>query len=304
MITIPAPAKVNLALRILVREASGFHQLETLFLALDFADVLVVSSTADRKVGGPGTVSLTVDGPPVGPVEENLVYRAAAAFLDRARIQDHVEVRLLKKIPPGAGLGGGSSDAGSTLRAIKALFPGRLGASEVLEVGHRLGSDVPFFLGPSPMAFAWGRGNRILPVKPLPPRPVILALPPLEVGTASAYSLLADSRRAEGWESPPMILPEDLVGSWQAVEAFAHNDFETVIFREYPLLARIRSAMGETGPRISLLCGSGAALFALYDREDQAAEALTSLKPQFPRTRFVLTRTLTRNPEPRLEPGG
>ncbi len=203
-----APAKVNLRLRVLAREDSGYHQIETLFQALDFGDEVEVAE-GDRGI------RLEVEGMDVGPVEENLAYRAAVSFLDRLRGDGGVSIRLRKRVPPGAGLGGGSSDGAAVLRLLAALHPGAVGEEALLEIAAGLGADVPFFLAPSPLALAWGRGDRILPLSPLPPRPVLLALPPLAVDTPGAYGML-DEVRGSGWAAGPALLRR-VPASWQEV---------------------------------------------------------------------------------------
>ncbi len=294
MLTVHAPAKVNLLLRVLAREASGFHQLETVFASLEFGDTLALAPT-------PAGVSLISRSPEMGPVDENLAYRAAVAFLEKADVEGGVEIRLEKRIPVGGGLGGGSSDAAATLRGLQGLYPGALAPEEVLSLAGSLGSDVPFFLCRSPLALAWGRGQRLLPLPPLPPAPILLALPPVAVPTAGAYSLLAKaregtttSRETRGEASRPepvQVLPVESLSSWEGLSALAQNDFEQVVFPAYPLLGRLRKALQETNPLLSLLSGSGAALFAVYVQEKEAHDGKAFMEERFPGTRFALTRT-------------
>jgi hypothetical protein len=188
-----------------------------------------------------------------------------------------VEIHLEKRIPVGGGLGGGSSDAAAALRGLQALFPAALTPEEVLRIAGSLGSDVPYFLCGSPLALAWGRGDRLLPLPPPPPAPVLLALPPVAVATAEAYRLLAAARR-EGSRlqeirreasrpGPPRLLSVETLSSWDGLSALAGNDFEEVILPAHPLLRRLREALRETSPLLSLLSGSGACLFAVYGGE-------------------------------------
>ena len=299
MLKLHCPAKVNLFLRILAREESGFHQLESLFAALELGDTLHLSR-------GPSGIALHCEGPPEGPPEQNLVYRAAGAFLDRGGVSEGVEIHLEKRIPVQAGMGGGSSDAAATLRGLATLYPDRLGEDELLELARGLGSDVPFFLASAPLALAWGRGDRVLPLTPLPPAPVLLALPPQGVPTASAYDLLARHRSATSPMVPRGILDLSELSTWEGVTALAANDFEEVIFSAHPLLERIRKALEETGSRFSLLSGSGSALFAVYRGEEEAQWAKDGMEAQFPEVRFVLSRTLGEilapSPEGGVEP--
>ncbi|MBT8396135.1 MAG: 4-(cytidine 5'-diphospho)-2-C-methyl-D-erythritol kinase [Gemmatimonadetes bacterium] len=293
MLTLHAPAKVNLFLRVLAREPSGYHQLETLFCSLEFGDTLLL----ERKESG---ISLEMDGPDICPPEENLVYRAARAFLRVRGEGDGVRIVLRKRIPTGAGLGGGSSDAGATLLGLTDLFPGRVDEVQLMSMAKRLGSDVPFFLARSSLALARGRGDRVRALQPLPPAPALLALPPLTVGTPHAYGLLARSREGlkPGHEARTFSAGD--FSSWDALRALARNDFEDVIFQEYPTLRPIREALEETGPVLSLLSGSGSALFGVFSDETEALGAESVLAPKFPETRFVLTRTQSRWADPRL----
>ncbi len=297
MLTIRAPAKVNLALRVMAREESGFHQLETLFAALAFGDEL----TLER--GGQG-VTLDIDGPPMGSPEDNLVYRAARGFLTRGGIEEGVKIHLKKRIPMQAGLGGGSSDAAATLRAMDYLFPGAVAPEELTAMSRELGSDVPFFFSPSPLALAWGRGDRVTPLPPLPSAPTLLALPPVGMETPRAYGLLARHREETGGHRVAGLLSLEDLSRWEGVASFAANDFEDVIFPVHPLLGRLRTALQGTAPRFSLLSGSGSALFAVYRHEGEASAALDRLRAAFPETRFILTRTLERRPELPLPSGG
>ncbi len=288
MLKLHAPAKVNLFLRILAREDSGFHQLETLFCALDLGDSLSLSRA-------PTGIALYTDGPAMGPPEENLVYRAARAFLERGGIREGVELHLKKRIPVESGLGGGSSDAATTLRGLAALFPGRVPEEGILELARGLGADVPFFLSPSPLALAWGRGERVLPLPPLPPAPTLLAFPPMGVSTSSAYGMLASGREPAPGRTPAVILSLQALSTWEGVAALSMNDFEEVVFPAFSLLERIRKAMEETGALFSLLSGSGSALFAVYRGEDEAGWARDGMEAQFPEVRFLLSRTLGGN---------
>jgi 4-diphosphocytidyl-2-C-methyl-D-erythritol kinase len=280
-----APAKVNLALRILDREASGYHQLESLFLALDFGDSLRVSRGDDG-------VSLSVLGPDVGPVESNLAYRAALGFLELARLRGGVELRLEKRIPPRSGLGGGSSDAAATLRALQAMHPGRVTSADLTELAGELGADVPFFLSSSPLALAWRRGDRLLPLPPLPSAPVVLAFPPFGVETSRAFGWLDRHRECHPAPTASLILERDPFTDWESVASFAKNDFEPVVLEAHPTLERLLTAMRETRPELALLSGSGSATFAVYADESGAAASAAALKEEFTDTTFHLTRTL------------
>lgn len=283
-----APAKVNLHLRILGRRPDGFHDLETLFQAVDLCDEVTLTP-------GPPGVRLAVEGPDLGPLEENLAYRAAQGFLSAAGLSGDVgvSIRLRKVIPAGAGLGGGSSDAGAVLRGMRALWPGRADGSAVDALATGLGSDVPFFLGESGLAVGTGRGEVLEPRPPLPTGHLVLVLPPVHVATGGAYAALARAR--EG--GPP---PEPAGWRWEAptwadVVARAANDFQSVIAPVHAEVADSLTALEAAGARPALLSGSGAACFGVFtgEGEARAAAARVSAELSWP---ALAVRTLERLP--------
>lgn len=296
MIRIKAPAKVNLFLRIMAREESGFHQLETLFQALELGDSLTI------RPGG-RDIALRLDGPPLGTPEENLSYRAARGFRRLAGLEEGVEIHLKKKVPIRAGLGGGSSDAAAVLRVMDTLFPGQVNRKDLLSLAAELGSDVPFFLASSPLALAWGRGQRLLPLSCLPRAPVLVAVPPEGVSTADAYGWLARAREGESAVPRPALHDLRALSDWDAVGQLTENDFERVVFTSHPLLGRLKEAMEGMGSRFALLSGSGSALFAVFREEKEARDAAVRLQASFSGTRFLLTHTLERLPDPIPPPG-
>lgn len=288
-VRLDAPAKVNLWLRVLAREASGFHTLETLFCALGLADTLEVRR-AERGI------ALEVEGGiDTGPPERNLVVRAAERFFDALGEAPAVQIRLCKRIPSAAGLGGGSSDAAAALRALNALHGEPLSPQALLRMGARLGSDVPFFLCGSPLALAWGRGERLLALPPLPPRPVLVAHPGVAMPTAEAFQRLAE-RRDPTPEPTGCAFGWDTLSDWSRIAERAENDFEPGADERIPSLATAKRWMRAEGADIVLLAGSGAAMFGVFHGEasrDAAGERLR-------KAGFACwnTETLTTLPEP------
>jgi len=272
-VELAAPAKVNLRLRILAREESGYHALETVFCALSLADRVVVAR------GDPG-IRLTVDGGiDVGPPERNLAVRAAERFHREVGAAPAVDLHLTKRIPAAAGLGGGSSDAAAVLRALNALHGDPLPRAALLQMAIELGADVPFFLCGSPYALAWGRGERVMPLPPLPPRPVLVAHPGEAMPTAEAFREVA-ALRGGAYAPEAALLDPDALGSWDGVAGLACNDFEPVVLRRIPALAAGLAAMREAGARIALLAGSGSSIFGVFDSieaRDAAAGPLDAL---------------------------
>jgi 4-diphosphocytidyl-2-C-methyl-D-erythritol kinase len=290
-----AHAKLNLSLVVLAREASGFHQIETLFCALDLADELHITAgrAGDRPPVELEVVAADEAGTPpdLGPPERNLAYRAALLFHERTAIAGSARIRLEKRIPAGGGLGGGSSDAAAVLRALNGLHGEPLDRDALLDLGARLGSDVPFFLAGAVLARAGGRGGRLMPLPPLPAAAVVLAMPAVAVSTPAAYQALA-ATRGSGWVCPPALL-EAAPAGWDGIRAGPGNDFEDVVFRELPLLGELRDALLESGADVARMTGSGSTIFGVFRDEAAADRARSALANAFEDTRFLLTRTRT-----------
>ncbi len=281
-----APAKVNLHLRILAREESGFHQLETLFCAIDLCDEIVLAPA-------PPGLRLLVHGPDLGPPEKNLVIRAAQAFQEATAIEPGLEISLLKRIPAGAGLGGGSSDAAAMLRGLNTMYGRPLSQGALLDIAAKLGSDVPFFMCGSPLALAWGRGERLLALPSLPAAPVLLVLSAFEISTPVAYKALADHRRNEPSPVASAVQRLGSLASWSGVADIAQNDFETVIFSMHPQLGDIKTELLDQGAIVALLSGSGSALFAVFPDEETLATVGPLIEEHFPGTRAISASTIS-----------
>ncbi len=278
-----APAKVNLLLRVLAREEGGYHRIETLFQMLEWGDLVRVEPTASDSL------ELVVEGPDPSDPEDNLAVRAAEGFMRAVGSPSGVRINLEKRIPPGAGLGGGSSDAAAVLRCLSALAEPVPDRDRILQVAGELGADVPFFLAPSPLCLGWGRGDRLLPLSPLPEAEIVLVLPDFHVSTAEAY-------RSLGEDLPPeraRILPGAEGLGWEEVVGLAENDFERVVLRDHPELGRIRDRLAGEGARPVRLSGSGGALFGVFP-PGEGAPAAEAVEPELPegwRVRVTRSRT-------------
>jgi 4-diphosphocytidyl-2-C-methyl-D-erythritol kinase len=276
----------------------GFHRLETLFQAVSLEDTVTVEAAPDRGV------DFTCRNGNVGPPAGNLVVRAAEAFRAATGATGGLRIRLDKRIPVGAGLGGGSSDAGATLRALNQLHGFPLGPDELGRIGVGLGADVPFFTGKAGYALGEGRGERLTPLPPLPPRTVILGLPRVHVATGPAYGALA-RKRAEGASAPSgPVFERGLPADWDGVIASAVNDFEAVVPEASPPVAEALGSLRKAGAPLALLSGSGGAVFGLPWGPDSAA-CLASLRASAPGVRWEAVETLAALPEPEeVVPGG
>lgn len=274
MITAPARAKINVRHRVLERDGTGFHGVETLLLRTSLADDVGIEES-------PGGIALEVEGPESAGVptdSENLCWRAAAAFLaaafPRARARPGLRIALEKRIPAGGGLGGGSADAAAVLRLLQTRY-GRLTDRELLSLAGEIGTDVPFGVLDVPMALGWERGRRLLPLRPPPPAPGLLVLPAIRVSTPEAYGWLADARSGPAGGASVLPGPTRLA-EWDVLGRLARNDLEAPVFARHPELAAARSELEATRPRIVGMTGSGSAFFAIYEDDearDRAADA-------------------------------
>ncbi len=272
MTTLPCPAKLNRCLAVLGRRADGFHELELVTTVLDG-----VPELTDTLAGEPAAeLSLTITGPAgsgLSADESNLVLRAWRLLEDAAGRCLPAALTLEKRIPTGAGLGGGSSDAATALRLGNTLFDLGLGADHLLRKAARLGSDVPLFLlGGTVLGL--GRGERVFPLRPIPLEPILLVHPGLHVATPSVYRTLQDV----GYPFPEAIgsLPAGLAPPWR-------NDLTGAALWVCPPLAEVRDALLASGGD-PLLCGSGSCWAARYDsaaNRDSAAEKLQASHPEW-----------------------
>jgi 4-diphosphocytidyl-2-C-methyl-D-erythritol kinase len=264
---VAAQAKVNLSLRVGRRRDDGYHDLETIFARIELADDVVV------RVLRSG-MTLTVGGnPSLHDVEKNLATRAARAYMDAAQWPAGCGIHIEKRIPVGAGLGGGSSDAAAVLRALDTLSPQPLGTARLTKTAAALGADVPFFTHDMPMAVGTGKGEILEPVTPLPPRWLALVMPRFPVATADAYAWL-DAYRAElgTVPSPDSSGVTEHAGDWNTLAQRATNDFEPVVDARHPEIAAHRRALRDAGAFLALMSGTGSAVFGVFDeRPDGAA---------------------------------
>jgi 4-diphosphocytidyl-2-C-methyl-D-erythritol kinase len=271
-------AKINLDLRILAREDDGFHQLETIFQRISLSDV--IDLRVHRGVG----ITLTSNRPIGVGVEQNLAWRAATAY--RTAVgwpspEHAITISLHKMIPMGAGLGGGSADAGAVLRALNALNPAPLADHALFTLAATLGADVPFLTTSVPCALAWGRGERLLALPPLPVRHVHLATFRDGVNTAHAYRDLA-AARITGRIAPvgSALLDVQTLSSWATLQRNSRNDFEIPVFALRPDIAAVHAAWAAAAPQALVrMSGSGATVFAVADTHPDAFHAAAARWP-------------------------
>lgn len=281
-VTVQAHAKINLLLRVLAREDTGFHGLETLFCRLGLSDELVAERTR-----GDG-VTIEVAGAGTGPEDENLAVRAARLVVGALRTPIGVHLSLTKRIPVGAGLGGGSSDAAAALQAVNALAGHAVPRHELLQLAARLGADVPFLFSGAPLALAWGHGERLLALPPLPSAPVLLVSPPTPVATAEAYRWL-DEARPDPPRRGAVALDIEALSSWGSIARMSGNDFESPVFGRHPDIRAAFEAVAGSRPLICRMTGSGSTIFGVYRSSRERDDAAMMLGRKF--GRIVVTET-------------
>lgn len=296
--SVRAPAKLNLGLRIVGRRPDGYHLLESIFVPLDLADELTLRVEPARRT----RVLLTVEGgpPELETDDRNLAVRAATAFFDSAGQPAEVQVTLTKKIPVGAGMGGGSSDAGSVLRALASGHPQAVSAPRLAALAASLGADIPYFLDPRP-ALVRGIGEQIEPIAGFPALPVVVATPQPPLRTADVFrawdgppsggsvraglaltpaepgrrmpslSALWNGGGGDRAEEPdPRVSLEASPSDWRELLV---NDLEDTAADLQPGVARLRIEIERSGARAVGMSGSGPTIFGLFGSAEEARAA-------------------------------
>src|SRR3954470_2317859 len=283
-LTVRAHAKVNLDLRVLGVRTDGYHELRTVFQAIELHDTLVCS---DRP--GPFTLKCRTAGVPLDA--GNLVWKAAAALwtaLGRAGGIRDTTITIEKKIPVEAGLGGGSADAAAALMGLARLWGG-VPMTLLRDVGGTIGADVPFFLSGG-TALGLGRGEEIYPLVDLPPHFVVIVRPPFGVSTAEAYGWYDEDRasgqRDENREFQQLPVP------WPSRAAQMVNDLEPAVMRRHQEIGPLKQLLRDAGATAAAMSGSGSAVFGLFRGRQAAEKAVKPLSRNG--ARALVTRTVSR----------
>lgn len=255
-----SPAKINLGLNVLGRRDDGYHDLESIFVAVDFGDEITIE---------PGRSLDVVCTPPVtGSITDNLVYQAADRYrMLIGREHEGAKITVTKRIPTGAGLGGGSSNAATVLLGLQERWGTH---ADVSSLAASLGSDVPFFLN-GPVAYVTGRGEYISTLDARLPWIILLVLPDIHISTEDAFSTLGITER-RGAMRLDKLLPHALDNKGVLREHFT-NDFERTIFTQHPVLSTIKTQLVEQGAFYASMSGSGSAMYGLFTSVDIAEQA-------------------------------
>lgn len=272
MSTYQAPAKINLSLRVQnkVRE-DGYHNVDILMAPIDLYDTLDFHNSR--------TTTIKCDTPGVPTDESNLVFKAVREFEKVYGRKAKQRITLTKRIPHGAGLGGGSSDAAFTLLAINEILGTNYELEELSTMAAALGSDVPYFLTPT-ICRCKGRGEIVTPVPELAgwSSPIVLLKPAFGVSTPTAYKGLTCSKRIKGISYGPQKVDDITLV----------NDLERPVFAKFPILARMKHwLLEQPGTRAALMSGSGSTMFALTETPEQAVEIAARAKAELDPTLFT-----------------
>jgi 4-diphosphocytidyl-2-C-methyl-D-erythritol kinase len=279
MLILKTPAKINWSLYVLDKREDGYHNVISLMHCIGLYDTLTFEHSDKIELFADMDV----------PGEQNLVYRAVLAFQRHAGIKKGVKISLKKEIPSGAGLGGGSSDAACTLRGLNAFWGLEMPAAELKKIGAELGSDVPFFFD-CPMAIAEGRGEILTPVKIDIPYTLLIIKPDLSISTSWAYKTLAAKRRTKAAENSQegnkeltkvvdkldnikLIYRALEQGNTSLLGSKIYNDFEHIVIENYSVVGFLRGRLLKAGAILSMMSGSGSAVFGLFENMDKARAA-------------------------------
>ena len=270
-LTIPAFAKINLNLRVLAKRTDGYHEIDTVFQTVSLHDTLKFAVTDAAEI------AFNCDDRAMPAGEDNLVVRAARALQNRFAVSRGARIRLEKRIPAQAGLGGGSSDAAMTLLGLSHLWQLKATTEDLHQLAVGLGADVPFFL-----SGGTGRGTGIgEQIESLPDAPqmfLIIVKPNAQVATVTAYETL-DERCLTTPDAAPILFTSETKQICNAADlASLQNDFEVIAFELEPEIARGRDALLKAGARVARLSGSGSGVFGIFDSKDAQRRAIQAIE--------------------------
>jgi 4-diphosphocytidyl-2-C-methyl-D-erythritol kinase len=271
-------AKINLGIEILGKRLDGYHEIRTLFQSINVFDLLsFFPSTHDDII-------LRGDDDSIPWDETNLIHQAASLLKEKHAVKKGVEIRVKKNIPAGKGLGGGSSNAAMTLAALNKAWGIDLAKDALMDIGAQLGADVPFFFEGG-LCLGQGRGEALFPQEDQNPLFCVLILPAVSISTGVVYERFCASLTSQDKDSKiiKFLNSHDL--------GFLENDLEETVFRTHPQIKAIKRLIQEQGSELTLMSGSGSAVFGLFRQRRMAMKALRTLSNE---NTVVLTETLSR----------
>lgn len=264
-ITMNAYAKINLGLDVLRKRPDGYHDVCMIMQSLDLHDTITIDKTDTGEI----TLQTNLSFLPID--KNNLIYKAAALFLETIHEKCGLSIKLEKRIPVAAGLAGGSSDAAATLKGLNELFDADMSQEELMKLGVQIGADVPYciMLG---TALSEGIGEVLTTLSPMPDCHILLVKPDISVSTKYVYENLKLSDHINHPDIPKMQVALDK-GDLNTLTKSMDNILQTVTVKEYPIISEIKSKMSELGASVSLMSGSGPTVFGVYKNHDLAQNA-------------------------------
>ena len=280
-----APAKVNLYLNVLNRRPDGFHNIETIFEKIDLCDEITLRR---RKRG----IKLLCQQKDLPRDKKNLAYQAAEVLLKRATGAGGVEIRISKKIPLAAGLGGGSSDAACVLLGLNKLLACNLGQRQLHQMAQKLGADVPFFLLRQSRAIGRGKGEKLSPLRLRRRNWYVLVIPRLRVSSRKMYQALKIALT-----KPPfnvkIILHALEEGNLSSLNKNTYNSFEPILIKKYKQVLEIKKALESSGACATLMSGSGPCVFGIAKTGKEAVDISEKLKGRGRDWQVIIAKTYT-----------
>ena len=300
-IELRSPAKINLHLEIGPLMNNGFHDLCSIFQIVSLSDTVLIRSLKD-------TNNCRVIGDFSCSQEKNLAYRACRLFCEHTGLDNGVEIRIDKKIPEGAGLGGGSSNAATVLIGMNRLFSAGLSDKELSALGSQLGSDIPFFCR-GPLALVQGRGDIVEPIEFARIIPIVMVFPNFSVSTADAYrwfDAMNDGKTAVKGEDGKInfsLSAEKAVNMYNGcIESWKYfNSFTPVLEKRFPRIRELKEKFQDFGASFTEVSGSGSSMFALFNDYKIAEECANSLKGEKDLKQVLTIETLARFPSSILQ---
>jgi 4-diphosphocytidyl-2-C-methyl-D-erythritol kinase len=258
-IKVESPSKINIGLNVVEKRNDGFHNLQTVFYPLLLADKLVFQKSDNLK--------LISDSKKIEELNDNLILEAIKLIENETGLKIKVKISLEKNIPIGAGLGGGSSNAAATLKGINKLYELKLDYKNISDLALKLGSDVPFFLSAVP-SYGESRGEKLIPLNLEIQYPILVINPGINISTRWAFEKIIQSK-------PNYNLIQLLSGKLDFTEIRnqVKNDFEPIVFKEYPVIGKIKKDLYEKGANFALMSGTGSTVYGIFSNLQKALYA-------------------------------
>jgi len=288
-LTIKSFAKLNLFLRVINKRKDNFHNLSTLFCRIDLADTIILKNRKD------GLIKIKCDSRHVPRDKTNLCYRAAELLKQEQNLSFGLEIEIKKRIPVGAGLGGGSSNAASVLLGLNKYWALNLSKEKLVNLGVKLGSDIPFFIYDTKFALGSGRGDKIKPLTSLKKLKLwfILVYPNLKVSTPLIYKEFdCFSELTKPYCNVKILISKLLKNDLQIEAKYFFNSLEAVTTSLYPVVDQVKGAIRGMGLEKIMMSGSGPAVFAICDCQKQALDLKSKLAKKHKSWQVFVTSTV------------